>query len=36
MSVLQAVCSMAAAAAFLGWFVVTIADARKPDGKARD
>lgn len=30
----ELLCVIAAAAVFLGWFVVTIANARKPDGKA--
>jgi ABC-type thiamin/hydroxymethylpyrimidine transport system permease subunit len=36
MNVVQAVCSIAAGVVFLGWFVVTIASARKPGDKARD
>jgi len=36
MNFVQAVCSIAAAAVFLGWFVVTIANARRPDGKQRE
>jgi hypothetical protein len=31
----EIVCVFAAIAAFLGWFVVTIVNARKPDGKER-
>ena len=36
MDAVQAVCSIAAAALFLGWFVVTIAGARRPDGRERE
>jgi len=36
MNVVQAVCSIAAAAVLLAWFVETIVNARKPDGKTGD
>jgi hypothetical protein len=31
----EIVCVVAAIAVFVGWFVVMIVDARKPDGKER-